>query len=217
VLLACQKNLLADPANTLPSGNRVRKSVVAILILPGLLSSCATILKGRTEEITVISYPAGAKVLVNGDEKGVTPLEVKVPSKADLNVYVTKEGYRPADLNDPATTRWGYEAFSFACGVLPVFGDLGTGAAWGHDHLMLTTHLKPGAQARAEAAAKDASEEPEPLPEGSPYAEVKPEVPAAPAAKASPGAQQSPTAVSTAAVPTRGSSQPGGGTGPAAQ
>ena len=166
----------------------MRVPVVAFLILPGLLTSCATILRGRTEEITVVSYPAGATVQVNGDQKGVTPVEVKVPSKADLNVNVTKDGYRSDNLTDPATTRWGYEAFSFVCGVLPVFGDMATGAAWGHDQLMLTAHLEPGPRARAEAsaAAKHAgSPEPEPPPEGSPYEEVKPAPSTSPAASAS--------------------------------
>lgn len=167
----------------------MRKPVVAILILPGLLSACATLLKGRIEEITVVSDPPGATVLVNGEQKGVTPVVVDVRSKTDLNVYITKTGYQPQELHDPVSTRWGYETFSFASGVLPVFGDLGTGAAWGHDHLMLSTHLKPTPQTEAAEAAKDtAPADPEPPPEGSPYAEVKPTASASPAAKPSPAA-----------------------------
>jgi hypothetical protein len=169
----------------LRAGGYVRKGIVAVLIMPGmLLASCATLMKGRTEDITVVSDPPGATVLVNGQQKGVTPVVVNVPSKTDLDVYVTKNGYRPEDLSDPATTRWSYETFSLVCGVLPVFADMGTGAAWGHDHLMVSTHLEPLPGTNPQAG-KGESAELEQAMEGSPYV-IKPAP--SPAAKASPSA-----------------------------
>jgi hypothetical protein len=113
--------------------------------------------QGHTDEITVISEPAGAQVSLDGDVKGNTPVSFTVPSKEDLNIHVAKDGYQPQDLHNPAKTRWGRETFSFFSWVIPVFVDLGSGAAWGHDELTMTTHLEPLAQSSPAAASARAS------------------------------------------------------------
>jgi hypothetical protein len=177
----------------------VKSCAILFLILACLISaSCATLLKGKTDQITVISDPAGAQVSVDGDVKGTTPVSFEVPSKEDLNIHVAKDGYQPQDLNNPAKTRWGWETFSFFSYVIPVFVDMGTGAAWGHDELTMTTHLEPLAQASPATASAGAS----------PAASASPAAAAAspigrgesPAAAASPASQSSPVAVASPAA-----------------
>lgn len=58
-----------------------------------LLSGCATILKGSKETLTVDSEPRGAKVYLNGNPIGHTPLESQVPSKDDYTFEFREEGY----------------------------------------------------------------------------------------------------------------------------
>jgi hypothetical protein len=131
----------------------VKKLAVYTLAVCSLIStSCATLLKGTNEEITVVSDPSGAKVSTNESERGTTPVSFTVPSKEDLNISVTKAGYKEQDLQDPTSFRWGYEVWSFIEWVIPMVVDLSDGAAWGHDHLTMTAHLEPNAQS---AAASD--------------------------------------------------------------
>jgi hypothetical protein len=133
----------------------LRKLAVYALAVCSLIgsSSCATMLKGTKDEITVVSDPAGAQVTANETQEGPTPVTFTVPSKQDLNITVAKAGYQPEDLQDPASFRWGYEAWAFIAYIIPMVVDLSDGAAWGHDHLTMTAHLAPNGQATSAAAA----------------------------------------------------------------
>jgi PEGA domain len=131
----------------------VKKLVVCTLAVCSLLgSSCATMLKGTSDEITVVSDPSGAEVSVNDADKGPTPLTFTVPSKQDVNVTVAKAGYQPENLQDPVSFRWGYEAWAFLAYIIPMVVDLSDGAAWGHDHLTMTAHLEPNSQPASAAS-----------------------------------------------------------------
>lgn len=66
---------------------------VCILIITLLVSSCATIINGKTQTINVTSKPSGAVVEVDGLPAGVTPLKLKVPRDKDHTLHVFKEGY----------------------------------------------------------------------------------------------------------------------------
>ena len=142
----------------------MKKLAVYTLAVCSLLgSSCATMLKGTSDEITVVSDPSGAEVSVNDADKGPTPLTFTVPSKQDVNVTVAKAGYQPENLQDPVSFRWGYEAWAFLAYIIPMVVDLSDGAAWGHDHLTMTAHLEPNSQpasagSGAPGAASAASE-----------------------------------------------------------
>jgi PEGA domain len=134
-------------------GGIVKKLAVYTLAACSLIgSSCATMLKGTSDEITVVSDPSGAEVSVNDADKGPTPLSFTVPSKQDVNITVAKAGYQPEDLQDPVSFRWGYEAWAFLAYVIPMIVDLSDGAAWGHDHLTMTAHLEPNSQPTSAAS-----------------------------------------------------------------
>jgi len=70
-------------------------------------------LKGTTDNMAVVSDPIGAKVTVNDDVKGTTPVSFSVPSKQDLQIHVSKEGYQSQDLHSAANFRSGYEIWAF--------------------------------------------------------------------------------------------------------
>ncbi len=57
------------------------KKIALLLVTIVLFSSCASILTGSQRAVLFESNPSGAKVFVNGFEKGVTPAQIKV--KAD--------------------------------------------------------------------------------------------------------------------------------------
>ncbi|MFT5213135.1 MAG: hypothetical protein ACI9WV_000851 [Patiriisocius sp.] len=57
-----------------------------------LSTSCASILTGSKRKVLFETNPSGAKVFVNGFEKGKTPVKLKV--KADDRIDFRLEGYR---------------------------------------------------------------------------------------------------------------------------
>lgn len=128
-----------------------------------MVSGCATMLKGTTDQITVISDPPGAQVTSNSSPVGVTPVSFTVPSKDDLNLQVSKPGYESANMQNQATFRWGYEIWAFLAYIIPGIVDCADGAAWGHDNLVMTTHLEPVAAASAPAVAPAAAAAPAPI------------------------------------------------------
>ncbi len=126
----------------------------SIASLALVCSSCATMLKGTTDNMVVVSDPSGAKVVVNDELKGnTTPVSFTVPSKQDLNVHVSKDGYQSQDIYSGASFRWGYEIWAFIAWVIPFVVDLSDGAAWGHDPTTLTAHLEPLPQANVTPSA----------------------------------------------------------------
>ncbi|MGB0059650.1 PEGA domain-containing protein [Candidatus Binatus sp.] len=166
----------------------MKKLAVSILAVCALLgSSCATMLKGTKDEITVVSDPSGAEVTANETHEGPTPVSFTVPSKQDLNITVSKAGYQPEDLQDPTSFRWGYEIWAFIAYVIPMVVDLSDGAAWGHDHLTMTAHLEPNGQPTSAAAGAP------------PVASAASEAPASPLASPSPAAPSD--AIATGSVP----------------
>jgi hypothetical protein len=70
---------------------------IALLLVAFLLSSCATMTRGRNEVISVDSDPSGANVTIlcagNISATGTTPARLTIPRKADLcRVDVEKSG-----------------------------------------------------------------------------------------------------------------------------
>jgi hypothetical protein len=63
-----------------------------------LLQSCATIFRGTSQKIPVTSNPAGARIIADGKDMGVTPLSLKLAKKKDHLIRVEKEGYVPVEI-----------------------------------------------------------------------------------------------------------------------
>ena len=67
-------------------------SFIAVASL--ILSSCATIFKGSTDDVNFSSDPSGAKVYVNGMLLGTTPVQLELKSKISYTIEFKKEGYQ---------------------------------------------------------------------------------------------------------------------------
>lgn len=124
---------------------KVAKLICAIIAIVAC-SSCATLLKGTTDQIMVSTDPAGAKVSINSQQSGETPFVATVPSSQNLHIHLQKAGYQDQDIEDDASFRWGYEFWSFVAYVIPLVVDLSDGAAWGHEQTMIAGHLQHVAQ-----------------------------------------------------------------------
>lgn len=65
-----------------------RAVVVALMVLLLPLTSCATMFTGTMQSIPVTSSPERAEVFVDGVSVGFTPLELRLPRRADVTVEV---------------------------------------------------------------------------------------------------------------------------------
>ena len=71
----------------------MKKSVLLVLATTILLTSCASILTGSKRNVLFESNPSGAKVFVNGLEKGITPTNIKVRAADKID-------FRLSDFNE---------------------------------------------------------------------------------------------------------------------
>ena len=70
------------------------KNSLLILSVLILSSSCATIMTGKTQEVTFDSEPQGVEVAVNGRVIGKTPTTIQLDKKKDQTVSFKLEGYK---------------------------------------------------------------------------------------------------------------------------
>lgn len=70
----------------------MKKTLLVLILSVFMLTSCASIFTGSKRRVLFESNPSGAKVFVNGFEKGTTPAQIKV--EADDRVDFRLEGYK---------------------------------------------------------------------------------------------------------------------------
>lgn len=85
----------------------------ASLLLPVALISmagCATIINGKTQQVSFNSEPQGAEVIVDGTSVGVTPVTASIQRGGQKMVSVKKDGYQTAEATLTSSTSgafWG--------------------------------------------------------------------------------------------------------------
>lgn len=93
-------------------------TITSVLLSPG----CATLTRKSTQRIPVTSAPVGATVIVNGVEKGVTPLTITLARKLKGQVIrIESPGYDPVEIR-PQRKLSGIPVLgNFLLGVYPGF------------------------------------------------------------------------------------------------
>lgn len=116
---------------------------LAVLLLSGSLSSgCATILHGPTKTIQVVSEPAGAEILRDGEYKGRTPETISYSGmEKDMHLLLRLPGYRDQSVEVPRD----FDPIAILnCGSVICWGvDVLTGAMWRFDNAQIAVHLQP--------------------------------------------------------------------------
>jgi len=103
-------------------------SVFLVISLFLLTSSCATIFKGNSSKVDFNSDPQGAKIYVNGNYMGDTPIILKLESKRTYNIELRKEGYKTKTINITNHVGAGWIVLDILAGLIPVIIDAATGA-----------------------------------------------------------------------------------------
>jgi hypothetical protein len=98
---------------------------ILFLTLTSVLSAsnCATLTRKRTQRIPVTSSPVGAAVIVNGQQQGVTPLEIQlVRKKKGQVIRIESPGYNPVEIRPQRKMSVGPVIGNFFLGLIPGFG-----------------------------------------------------------------------------------------------
>lgn len=94
-------------------------TLTSVAFTPG----CATITRRRTQRIPVTSSPMGATVSVNGQQQGVTPLEIQlVRKKKGQVIRIESPGYNPIEIRPRRKMSVGPILGNFLLGVIPGWG-----------------------------------------------------------------------------------------------
>ena len=104
----------------------MRIKVLALLVLcVFLFQYCATIIRGTSQEIPVTSNPSGAKIVVDGEEKGYAPVIVKLKKKKSHIIQIKKEGYNTVEILTTRKTPIGvYFLGNLLLGASMAFGNI---------------------------------------------------------------------------------------------
>lgn len=123
-----------------------------------LLSGCASVTRGTTENISIATIPSGATANVAGTDAPfscVTPCVVEVSRNADITVNISKAGYEPQII--PLTKEisggggTGFAGNLLLGGVVGMGVDAATGAALDHKPNPVVVTLQPVAPPAAPA------------------------------------------------------------------
>ncbi|NTV80004.1 MAG: PEGA domain-containing protein [Candidatus Aminicenantes bacterium] len=77
---------------------RQRSFLIALLLSALSLQGCMTLVGRKAQHVTVTARPAGARILVDGEFEGVTPLALRLAKKPPHVIRIEKEGYRPVEI-----------------------------------------------------------------------------------------------------------------------
>lgn len=113
---------------------------VLILALLGFATSCATVISGTSQAITIDSNVQGADVKIEGNSVGVTPYSGKIKRQKEAIAFVSAAGYSAQSVT--LTTSFNPVA------ILSIFWDYSTtdcltGAVWEYSPNSYYVNLKP--------------------------------------------------------------------------
>lgn len=63
-----------------------------------VMAGCASIISGRTQEVSFASNPEGVTVTVNGRILGKTPLTINLQKKSEQSLVFSKDGYKTLSM-----------------------------------------------------------------------------------------------------------------------
>lgn len=103
---------------------RANRFIVFLTLTSVLLApNCATLTRGRTQRIPVTSSPVGATVIVNGQQQGVTPLEIRlVRKKKGQVIRIESQGYNSVEIRPLRKMSVGPIIGNFFLGLIPGVG-----------------------------------------------------------------------------------------------
>ncbi len=107
----------------------MKKPLLVLFCIYFLLcySGCATLFAGGNEEISVSSDPDGAKVLVNGQNEGKTPMKFVAKKGKEYSLEIVKSGYESKTYRLTYSAGAGWIILDILSGLVGIIIDAATG------------------------------------------------------------------------------------------
>jgi len=104
--------------------------IISVMLILLVTSSCCSIMLSPQQEVGIASNPSGAKVIIDGQEVGNTPLTTSLARKNNHNVKIELDGFMPYELHlTKKTSGWVFGNIIFG-GIIGLVVDLATGALY---------------------------------------------------------------------------------------
>ncbi len=124
-------------------GNVKIASIAAGALALALVSGCASIVQGTSQEIAISSVPSGATVTSNGVIIGKTPLVADLRRKSSHILRIELQGYEPYEIalaRSISGWAWGNIVFG---GVIGLVVDFATGGIYKLTPEQIEADLRP--------------------------------------------------------------------------
>lgn len=108
-----------------------------------VLTGCALIFHGTTDEVSFQTKPSQSEVYINGLYRGDTPLKLELKSNKDYLVEIKKEGFKTFSTEITNSVGVGYIILDIFGGLIPVVIDGATGAWFMLDQDAINVKMKP--------------------------------------------------------------------------
>jgi hypothetical protein len=101
------------------------------------LSSCGTLMNGSNQKVLIQSDPFGARVIIDDQDYGKTPVDINLPRQKRLVGRLVKDGFEEDGFvihsNASKWSTWGN--FTFMSLASPIFigVDILTGSYWNYE------------------------------------------------------------------------------------
>jgi len=119
-----------------------KTSLILMAVIMLFMTSCATMFTGTKQTVQINTFPAGAKVQVDGIDRGTTPTAIKLKKGNEGQVLTLKVDGFETKTFQPET---GFNSV----GILNLFNvlfwgiDAATGALWKYDPKFYEIELTP--------------------------------------------------------------------------
>jgi hypothetical protein len=125
------------------------------------LSGCATIIRGRHDQVKIESFPSGANVWIDGQHRGKTPLRVSLAREAGHSVRFTLDGHEEVTIQTDKEKSTLYVILDIFLGIFPAGAvDGATGAWYSIGPNPMRVLLSPTGQRCADGACSYLQDEP---------------------------------------------------------
>ena len=96
-------------------------SILSLVLITLFTQSCGTIIHGTTQEVGISSQPTNAKVSINGEDRGSTPMVADLKRKNTHMVRIQLDGYETYETTLTRSTSgwvWGNIVFGGIIGLV---------------------------------------------------------------------------------------------------
>ena len=135
--------------------NSIKIFLLFCLFCNGLLSGCATIVKGTTQSVPVASDPDKADVIADGQQMGQTPIDLKLQRKRDHLITISKTGFQSKSIAVTKSVGGAVWGNIIAGGLIGWGVDATSGAQYNLSPESISVKLEPLKEGETETSSRE--------------------------------------------------------------